>query len=177
MMLLKKRNSNFKLLVTLPNNAEAGKRVSVTDSSHRIRPERQNKSMRDEELRKAEHLSNVKRQRSDGTNLVMCFNQNDLFIWSTATLNAYWQTLRVSSKIIRPQASTSYSVFFLKHSLPTTACLIERCLTVLLTREKGRPLFVRHDSNFGVFIRTSIQRQSYHSEFKHSPRMTSCITR
>ena len=36
----KKRNSNFKLLVTLPSNAEAGKRVSVTGSSHQIRPER-----------------------------------------------------------------------------------------------------------------------------------------
>ena len=36
----KKRNSYFKLLATLPNNAKAGKRVSVTVSSHQIRPER-----------------------------------------------------------------------------------------------------------------------------------------
>ena len=35
----KSKTSNFKLLVTLPNNTEAGKRVSVTNSSHRIRPE------------------------------------------------------------------------------------------------------------------------------------------
>ena len=32
--------SNFKLLVTLPNNTEAEKRVSGTDSSHEIQPER-----------------------------------------------------------------------------------------------------------------------------------------
>ena len=32
--MLKWRNSNFKLLVTLLNNAQAGKRVNVTGSSH-----------------------------------------------------------------------------------------------------------------------------------------------
>ena len=49
-----KRNYNFKLRVTLPNNAEAGKRVSIDyDLSG------QNKLMRDEGLRKAEHLSNT----------------------------------------------------------------------------------------------------------------------
>ena len=49
-----KRNYNFKLRVTLPNNAEAGKRVSIDYdlSGH-------NKLMRDEGLRKAEHLSNT----------------------------------------------------------------------------------------------------------------------
>ena len=35
----KKRNSKFKLLATLPNNAEAGKIINVTDSSPRIRPD------------------------------------------------------------------------------------------------------------------------------------------
>ena len=35
------------------------KKVSVTDSSHRIDLSEQNKLMRDEELRKAERLSNV----------------------------------------------------------------------------------------------------------------------
>ena len=51
----KKRSYNFKLLVTLPNNAEAGKRASIEyDLSG------QNKLMRDEELRKAEHLSKQK---------------------------------------------------------------------------------------------------------------------
>ena len=50
----KKRNYDFKLLVTLPNNAEVGKRVSIEYdlSGH-------NKLMRDEGLRKAEHLSNT----------------------------------------------------------------------------------------------------------------------
>ena len=36
-----KQNFKFQtILVTLPNNTEAGKRVSATDSSNRIRPER-----------------------------------------------------------------------------------------------------------------------------------------
>ena len=46
--------------MTLPNNTEVGKRVSATDSSHRIRTRSgQNKSVRDEELisREAGHLS------------------------------------------------------------------------------------------------------------------------
>ena len=55
----KSKVSNFELLVTLPNNTEAGKIVSATD--HPIGYDRigQNKSVHDEELisRKSEHLS------------------------------------------------------------------------------------------------------------------------
>ena len=47
----KKGKSNFKLLATLPNNAKAGKRVSVTVSSYQIQP--------GAETREAEHLTNV----------------------------------------------------------------------------------------------------------------------
>ena len=39
-MHFKSETPNFKLLVTLPNNAEVGTRVSATYSSHIIRPER-----------------------------------------------------------------------------------------------------------------------------------------
>ena len=59
----KAKFSNFKLLVTLSNNTEAGKKSVLL--IHPIGYDRsgQNKLMRDEELisRKAEHLSTVRR--------------------------------------------------------------------------------------------------------------------
>ena len=79
----KKRNSNFKLLVALPNNVEAGKTVLLI---HPIKYDRsgQNKLMHYKELRKAEHLSTT----------------NDLFE-ILHNLNAYSQTIYVYARSIR----------------------------------------------------------------------------
>ena len=71
--MLKMRNSKFKLLVTLLNNAQAGKRVNVTGSSHLagVSPifentERMKKSVQLTQRvvqlqKKTEHLSTVRR--------------------------------------------------------------------------------------------------------------------
>ena len=81
--------------------------------------------MRDEEV-KAEHFTND--NRSDGTNLVMCF---DFSIWNIATLNAYWQTVYVYARSIHYartlQDSTELLKFFQAQAIlnePATASVI-----------------------------------------------------
>ena len=75
----------FKLLVTLPNYTEAGKRVNATVS--RLR------------LKKQDHLSST-------DDLTVHFGQcistkDDPFVQNTALLLVRWQTLHVYARIIR----------------------------------------------------------------------------
>ena len=60
----KKRSSNFELLMTLRNNAEAGTRSVLPIHPIKYNRSGQNKLVHDEELIKAEHLSMVKSQAS-----------------------------------------------------------------------------------------------------------------
>ena len=69
---------NVKLLEILPSNVEAGKRVSVTDSSHQIRPERKERAKKSLFLEKR----NIS-QPSDG------------MFEKLHHLNTYWKTVYI----------------------------------------------------------------------------------
>ena len=79
-------------------------------SIHPIKYDRNGQNAR----RRAKSGTSHKRQRSDGTNLVMCFNQNDFVIWNIATLNAYWQTVYVYARSIQYAETSQVSVKLLQ---------------------------------------------------------------
>ena len=129
--------------MTLPTNTEAGKESVLL--IHPIGYDRsgQNKSLRDEELRNAEHLSTTK-------DLTVHFGQcistkKDPFVRNISSLNAYWQTIYVYARIIRYVIDFSAAVgkrtslnellnFFKKQFWrpPTVICLIERAADNLI---------------------------------------------
>ena len=142
LILLKKRNSNFKLLVTLPNNAKASKRVSVTVSSHQIRLERKERATKSLLQEKKRNIS----QPSE-----------DIFE-ILHHLNAYWKTVYIlHARRIRYAIGFSNSGLKKRHRKfrrtiqffqaavlqPTVICLIKRAADKLTDqfssrcREKG----------------------------------------
>ena len=101
--------------MTLPNNAEAGKGVSVTVSSHQIRPERKERATKSLFLERSD-ISH-KRQRPDGIVWSIQPRRTSLFeIMQTRIgkqyaymLGAYVTRSTFSISFRRSQISTSYS--------------------------------------------------------------------
>ena len=95
----KSETPNFKLLVTYIII-----RKQANESVLPIHPigydrSRHNKSLRDEELRKAEHLSTTNDLRAHFGQYIS--TKKYIFVRSTASLNVYWQTVYVNTKSIR----------------------------------------------------------------------------
>ena len=167
----KKQNYNFKLLATLPNNAKADKRVSVTVSSHQIRPERKL------EKRNISQTSTAQRY-----NLVNS-TKKDSFIRNSA--HAHWQTVCVYARSI--QCANSFSMLqqfkcvenfhfstidYFSVKLAPVVKLVQYYLC-----EKGSRFFVRHVSD--IWYSQSLQpvcggsqavehSERYYPQFKHS---------
>ena len=97
--------------------------------------------------RRAKSGTSHKRQRSDGTNLVMCFNQNDFFIWNIATLRPYimGSELRcqnfdlVKFREIIPR-NPSYGTFFSQNLSQNSRKILIRRLSPNLSQNFGQIL-------------------------------------
>ena len=92
--MLKYRNSYLKLLVILRKNAQAGKKINVSGSSHRIRPEQKEHATKSLEKW-------IVSQSPNRHIALLISGKKDLFVRNTATLNVYWQTVYVNARRIR----------------------------------------------------------------------------